>query len=90
VRRAVLGSLAALLAIGLAGCSASARPALGESNPWIGKTRRELIQQLGPPTQVIPLDQIGGKMMIYTEPDRPHYIFEIGPNDKVYRATETK
>jgi hypothetical protein len=91
VRAAVRRSwLAGLLAVALVGCASSAPPPPAEANPWIGKSRRAVVGQLGEPTQMIPLVENGGKMMIYAQPDRPHYVFEFGPDDKVYRATELK
>lgn len=53
---------------------------------FIGKGPGDLFKELGPPSQVIPFPNTGGKMFIYAEPGKPHYVFETNGLNRIDRA----
>ncbi len=57
---------------------------------WIGMPRGELFKKLGRPSQIVEFPDTGGQMIIYAHPGKRHYVFEIGPTDKVGKAAEVK
>jgi len=57
---------------------------------WIGKPEGELRSALGEPAEAIPFPDTGGKMLIYSAPNAPHYVFETNGSGVIDRAARTK
>ena len=53
---------------------------------WIGKRLPDLINALGQPTSIEPLQETTGDLVIYSRPGFPHYVFETGPNGRIVTA----
>jgi hypothetical protein len=82
------GVLVLLIASAI-GCSTRG-PIAGSSTEWIGKSMNDVTRTLGRPSQVIPLIETGGKLLIYTRPNEPHYVFELGVDNRVSRVSVTE
>jgi hypothetical protein len=61
-------------------------PANDPAKRFIGKGPGDLFKELGPPSQTIPFPPTGGKMFIYAEPGKPHYVFETNGLNRIDRA----
>jgi hypothetical protein len=61
-------------------------PANDPAKRFIGMGPGDLFKELGPPSQVIPFPPTGGKMFIYAEPGKPHYVFETNGLNRIDRA----
>jgi hypothetical protein len=61
-------------------------PADDPAKRFIGKGPGDLFKELGPPSQTIPFPPTGGKMFIYAEPGKPHYVFETNGLNRIDRA----
>lgn len=72
-----------------------AAQAVTSSDPakrWLGKGVDEIERELGPPTEVITLQEVrggGGKMFLYANPGQPHMIFETDPGSQTIDKAET-
>ena len=82
----VAGTAALMLAVAIGGCTAQeSRRAAGE---WIGKTRAQLDQQMGPPRQAIPMTDTGGVELFYSY-EGHHYYFQTNAQGVVESAVRT-
>jgi hypothetical protein len=96
-KTSVLAMMAALI------MACSAQPSLKsttapqtavQSDPaqrWIGKGVDEMERELGPPTEVIPVQEDrggGGKIFLYANPGQPHMVFQTDPGSQTINKAE--
>jgi hypothetical protein len=80
------GTAALMLAVAIGGCTAQeSRRAAAE---WIGKSRSQLDQQMGPPRQAVPMTDTGGVELFYTY-EGHHYYFQTNARGIVETAVRT-
>jgi len=74
------------LMLSVAACTS--QESTSAAKQYIGKDRTQIAQELGKPTNVVPLTDTGGEMLYYSYQGH-HYVFEVGPDGLVQSAVET-
>jgi hypothetical protein len=74
------------LTILAAGCTA--QESRSAEAQWIGKDRVQLSNQMGQPTEAVPMTDTGGEMLFYSWQGH-HYVFDVGPDGKINSAVRT-
>ena len=75
--------------------SSTAPQAMARPDPakrWLGKGVDEMEKDLGPPTEVITLQEDrggGGKIFLYGNRGQPHMVFETAPGSQTIDKAET-
>ncbi len=79
----------AAMTVALSGCTAQHAEQEDVAKNWVGKRRREVVAEFGPPTQETPLDS-GGEILMYAKSGQKHYVFEMSPEGRIDKAVEVR